>query len=64
VTPGELDDTLRRHGAKPVERCGVILNPVTMQWSIGSDVSASYLQFHRIENPAAPCLDTLVGSMA
>jgi 2-polyprenyl-6-hydroxyphenyl methylase/3-demethylubiquinone-9 3-methyltransferase len=47
VTPEELDLSLRRHGFAMVERCGVALNPVSMQWAISKDDSATYMQFHR-----------------
>jgi 2-polyprenyl-6-hydroxyphenyl methylase/3-demethylubiquinone-9 3-methyltransferase len=47
VTPGQLDLSLSRHGFRTVERCGVVLNPISMRWSISRDDSATYLQFHR-----------------
>ncbi|SEC31946.1 3-demethylubiquinone-9 3-methyltransferase [Rhizobiales bacterium GAS188] len=47
VTPRELDLDLSRRGFRMVERCGVTLEPLSMQWAISSDVSATYLQFHQ-----------------
>jgi 2-polyprenyl-6-hydroxyphenyl methylase/3-demethylubiquinone-9 3-methyltransferase len=47
VTPSELEDGLARHGVSTVERCGVVLNPLTRRWSIRPDDSVGYLQFHR-----------------
>jgi 2-polyprenyl-6-hydroxyphenyl methylase / 3-demethylubiquinone-9 3-methyltransferase len=47
VTPEELDLGLRPHGLRLLERNGVALNPLSMQWSVGTDDSATYLQFHR-----------------
>jgi 2-polyprenyl-6-hydroxyphenyl methylase/3-demethylubiquinone-9 3-methyltransferase len=47
VTPEELDLGLRPHGLAFVERCGVTLSPLSMQWAISTDDSATYLQFHR-----------------
>jgi 2-polyprenyl-6-hydroxyphenyl methylase/3-demethylubiquinone-9 3-methyltransferase len=47
VTPEELDRGLRPYGFTLVERSGVGLNPLSMQWAISKDDSATYLQFHR-----------------
>jgi 2-polyprenyl-6-hydroxyphenyl methylase/3-demethylubiquinone-9 3-methyltransferase len=47
VTPEELDLGLRPHGLALVERSGVTLSPLSMQWAISTDDSATYLQFHR-----------------
>jgi 2-polyprenyl-6-hydroxyphenyl methylase/3-demethylubiquinone-9 3-methyltransferase len=47
VTPEELDLGLRPHGFALVERTGVALSPLSMQWAISTDDSATYLQFHR-----------------
>jgi 2-polyprenyl-6-hydroxyphenyl methylase/3-demethylubiquinone-9 3-methyltransferase len=47
VTPEELDLSLRRHGLRMVERCGVALKPISRQWTISKDDSATYMQFHR-----------------
>jgi 2-polyprenyl-6-hydroxyphenyl methylase/3-demethylubiquinone-9 3-methyltransferase len=47
VTPEELDLGLRPHGLTLVERSGVALSPLSMQWAISKDDSATYLQFHR-----------------
>jgi 2-polyprenyl-6-hydroxyphenyl methylase/3-demethylubiquinone-9 3-methyltransferase len=47
VTPEELDLGLRPYGLTPVERTGVALNLLSMQWAICKDDSATYLQFHR-----------------
>jgi 2-polyprenyl-6-hydroxyphenyl methylase / 3-demethylubiquinone-9 3-methyltransferase len=47
VTPKELDLVLGQHGFAVTERAGVVLNPLTMRWSISDDCSATYLQFHR-----------------
>ena len=48
VTPAELDLSLKRHGFRVAELSGVRFNPVSMQWGITKDVSANYLQFHRL----------------
>src|SRR5262249_13201317 len=48
VTPPELDISLRRHGFRVAELSGVAFNPVSMRWGITNDVSANYLQFHRL----------------
>lgn len=47
VTPEELDLVLQPHGLTLIERSGVALSPLSMQWAIGKDDSATYLQFHR-----------------
>jgi 2-polyprenyl-6-hydroxyphenyl methylase/3-demethylubiquinone-9 3-methyltransferase len=47
VTPEELDHSLRRHGFRVAESCGVALDFPSMRWRINDDRSASYLQFHR-----------------
>ncbi|HLJ45708.1 MAG TPA: bifunctional 2-polyprenyl-6-hydroxyphenol methylase/3-demethylubiquinol 3-O-methyltransferase UbiG [Bryobacteraceae bacterium] len=47
VTPQELDLGLRTHGLQLIERSGVTLKPLSMQWTISRDDSATYLQFHR-----------------
>jgi 2-polyprenyl-6-hydroxyphenyl methylase/3-demethylubiquinone-9 3-methyltransferase len=47
VTPDELDLGLRPYDFTPVERSGVVLNPLSMRWSISPDDSTTYLQFHR-----------------
>ena len=47
VTPEELDLGLRPYGLTLVERSGVALSPLSMQWAISNDDSATYLQFHR-----------------
>ena len=47
VTPEELDLGLRPYGLTLVERSGVALSPLSMQWTISKDDSATYLQFHR-----------------
>jgi 2-polyprenyl-6-hydroxyphenyl methylase / 3-demethylubiquinone-9 3-methyltransferase len=47
VTPEELDLGLKPHDLMLIERSGVVLNPLSMQWAIGTDDSATYLQFHR-----------------
>ena len=47
VTPAELADHLGANGFAAIESWGVVCNPVTWKWSIGRDVSANYLQFHR-----------------
>jgi 2-polyprenyl-6-hydroxyphenyl methylase/3-demethylubiquinone-9 3-methyltransferase len=56
VTPDELDRGLRPYDFMPVERTGVVLNPLSMQWSISPDDSATYLQFHRktLQGSAGP----------
>lgn len=52
VKPAELERGFRCHGFSLVERTGVTLNPLTMRWSVGPDVSINYLQFHRLEKSA------------
>jgi 2-polyprenyl-6-hydroxyphenyl methylase/3-demethylubiquinone-9 3-methyltransferase len=47
VTPEELDRSLRRHGFRVAESCGVALDLASMRWRISPDHSATYLQFHR-----------------
>jgi 2-polyprenyl-6-hydroxyphenyl methylase/3-demethylubiquinone-9 3-methyltransferase len=47
ITPEELALSLGRHGFRMVERCGVAFNPVSRQWTISKDDSATYMQFHR-----------------
>jgi 2-polyprenyl-6-hydroxyphenyl methylase/3-demethylubiquinone-9 3-methyltransferase len=47
VTPEELDLGLQPHGLTLIERSGVALSPLLMQWAISKDDSATYLQFHR-----------------
>jgi 2-polyprenyl-6-hydroxyphenyl methylase/3-demethylubiquinone-9 3-methyltransferase len=47
VTPQELDLRLARHGFKMVERCGVALNPLSMEWAISKNHSVTYMQYHR-----------------
>jgi 2-polyprenyl-6-hydroxyphenyl methylase/3-demethylubiquinone-9 3-methyltransferase len=47
VTPEELDLGLRPYGLTLIERSGVSLNPLSMQWAISKDDSATYLQLHR-----------------
>jgi 2-polyprenyl-6-hydroxyphenyl methylase/3-demethylubiquinone-9 3-methyltransferase len=47
VTPQELDLGLRPHGLQLIERSGVTLKPLSMQWTVSRDDSATYLQFHR-----------------
>jgi 2-polyprenyl-6-hydroxyphenyl methylase / 3-demethylubiquinone-9 3-methyltransferase len=47
VTPEELDLVLQPHGLTLIERSGVALSPLSMQWAISKDDSATYLQFHR-----------------
>jgi 2-polyprenyl-6-hydroxyphenyl methylase/3-demethylubiquinone-9 3-methyltransferase len=47
VTPEELDLGLKPYGLTLVERGGVALSPLSMQWAISKDDSATYLQFHR-----------------
>ncbi|WP_439817676.1 bifunctional 2-polyprenyl-6-hydroxyphenol methylase/3-demethylubiquinol 3-O-methyltransferase UbiG [Zavarzinia sp. CC-PAN008] len=47
VRPQELEAGLGRHGFSVLERTGVGFNPLTGQWTLGADTSATYLQFHR-----------------
>jgi 2-polyprenyl-6-hydroxyphenyl methylase / 3-demethylubiquinone-9 3-methyltransferase len=47
VRPDELVTEIGMHGLSVVERSGVELNPLTMRWRIGNDLSTNYLQFHR-----------------
>ncbi|HVO02153.1 MAG TPA: bifunctional 2-polyprenyl-6-hydroxyphenol methylase/3-demethylubiquinol 3-O-methyltransferase UbiG [Candidatus Cybelea sp.] len=68
VRPVELADGLRPHGLIFAERHGVMLNPLTMSWSVHPGTSVAYLQFHRKRALAADCggllsLDTFAGSM-
>jgi 2-polyprenyl-6-hydroxyphenyl methylase / 3-demethylubiquinone-9 3-methyltransferase len=48
VKPIELEEELRRHGFSVTERIGVNINPWTMRWGVGPDVSVNFLQFHRL----------------
>jgi 2-polyprenyl-6-hydroxyphenyl methylase/3-demethylubiquinone-9 3-methyltransferase len=47
VTPDELDLGLQPYGLAAVERIGVALSPLSMEWAISKDDSTTYLQFHR-----------------
>jgi 2-polyprenyl-6-hydroxyphenyl methylase/3-demethylubiquinone-9 3-methyltransferase len=47
VTPTELDVRLKSLGFATLERSGVVFSPLTRSWSVGSDDSVTYLQFHR-----------------
>jgi 2-polyprenyl-6-hydroxyphenyl methylase / 3-demethylubiquinone-9 3-methyltransferase len=47
VKPSELNDQLSPLGFSVEQRCGVELNPLTMNWRITENVSTTYLQFHR-----------------
>jgi 2-polyprenyl-6-hydroxyphenyl methylase / 3-demethylubiquinone-9 3-methyltransferase len=47
VTPAELAGHLAAHDIEVIERCGVELNPLTMQWRIARSTRTTYLQFHR-----------------
>jgi 2-polyprenyl-6-hydroxyphenyl methylase / 3-demethylubiquinone-9 3-methyltransferase len=53
VKPTELEEGLRGHGFSLAERIGVNLNPLTMRWGVGQDVSVNFLQFHRLNLPDA-----------
>jgi 2-polyprenyl-6-hydroxyphenyl methylase / 3-demethylubiquinone-9 3-methyltransferase len=48
VRPAELDFTLKHYGFEIAESCGVAFNPMVMRWGINTDLSTSYLQFHRM----------------
>lgn len=44
ITPDELYDLIRRAGLDPVDRKGMVFNPVTWQWSLSSrDLSVNYV---------------------
>src|SRR5204862_793520 len=47
VKPAELEALLSQQGFRVEERCGVELNPLSMQWRIARGVGTTYLQFHR-----------------
>jgi 2-polyprenyl-6-hydroxyphenyl methylase/3-demethylubiquinone-9 3-methyltransferase len=47
VKPAELEALLAQQGFRVEERCGVELNPLSMQWRIARGTGATYLQFHR-----------------
>ena len=44
ITPDELYDLIRRAGLDPVDRKGMVFNPVSWQWSISArDLSVNYV---------------------
>lgn len=44
ITPDELYDLLRRAGLTPVDRKGMVFNPITWSWSLSSrDLSVNYV---------------------
>lgn len=44
ITPDELYDLLRRAGLKPVDRKGMVFNPVSWRWSLSDrDLSVNYV---------------------
>lgn len=44
ITPDELYDLIRRAGLRPVDRKGMVFNPVTWNWSLSSrDLSVNYV---------------------
>lgn len=44
ITPDELFDLLRRAGLKPVDRKGMVFNPVLWRWSLSDrDLSVNYV---------------------
>lgn len=43
LTPGELSDLMARHRLKARETAGLIYNPLTGRWRLGTDVSVNYL---------------------
>ncbi len=47
VTPTELDAQLSPVGFTVIEKCGVDLAPLSMQWRITRSTNSTYLQFHR-----------------
>jgi 2-polyprenyl-6-hydroxyphenyl methylase/3-demethylubiquinone-9 3-methyltransferase len=47
VTPAELETQLSPLGFSVIERCGVELMPLSMQWRITQRTETTYLQFHR-----------------
>jgi 2-polyprenyl-6-hydroxyphenyl methylase/3-demethylubiquinone-9 3-methyltransferase len=47
VKPAELEALLAQQGFRVEERCGVELQPLSMQWRITRGVGTTYLQIHR-----------------
>ena len=44
ITPDELYDLLRRSGLRPVDRKGMVFNPVSWRWSLSDrDLSVNYV---------------------
>ena len=44
ITPDELYDLIRRAGLEPVDRKGMVFNPVSWRWSLSSrDLSVNYV---------------------
>lgn len=44
ITPDELYDLIRRAGLDPVDRKGMVFNPITWQWSLSArDLSVNYV---------------------
>ena len=44
ITPDELYDLIRRAGLDPVDRTGMVFNPITWQWSLSArDLSVNYV---------------------
>jgi 2-polyprenyl-6-hydroxyphenyl methylase/3-demethylubiquinone-9 3-methyltransferase len=43
LTPGELSDLMASHGLKARDTAGLIYNPLSGRWRLGTDVSVNYL---------------------
>ena len=43
VTPRELTDAILDAGLDPLERTGVVYNPLTREWRLGSDMDINYM---------------------
>ena len=44
ITPDELEDLIRKAGLEPVDRKGMVFNPVSWSWSLSSrDLSVNYV---------------------
>jgi 2-polyprenyl-6-hydroxyphenyl methylase/3-demethylubiquinone-9 3-methyltransferase len=48
ITPDELFDLIRRAGLDPVDRKGMVFNPVSWRWSVSArDLSVNYVTTSR-----------------
>jgi len=44
ITPDELQDLIRRAGLEPVDRKGMVFNPLRWSWSLSErDLSVNYV---------------------